>query len=56
MMGSVIFLTMLAAAAAEEGASSNENGTIIKSGIVFERHGEAIIGAPLVKFQKKYKP
>ena len=56
MMGSVIFLLMLAAATAQESASNNENGTIIKQGIVFERHGEAIIGAPLVKFQKKYKP
>ena len=56
MMGSVIFLLMLAAATAQEGASNNENGTIIKQGIVFERHGEAIIGAPLVKFQKRYKP
>ena len=56
MMGSVIFVLLLAAATAEEGVSNNENGTIIKQGIVFERHGEAIIGAPLVKFQKKYKP
>ena len=50
----LVFLALVAVAAGD--ATPKDNSTIIRQGIVFEKKGLALVNAPLVKFQKKYKP
>ena len=54
-MNYILVLLVLIAVAAGD-ATPNDNSTIIRQGIVFEKKGLALVNAPLVKFQKKYKP